>query len=225
MKINNFFFIILLLSLTSLNSCNANGIGNTPQGDQEMASLPTDIDGLEIATFAGGCFWCTEAVFERVKGVKYVISGYSGGVEKNPTYKEVSYGKTTHAEAIQIYYDPKIVSFDQLLEVFFLAAHDPTQVDRQGPDRGKQYRSIAFYRNQKEKSAIGNEIKKLNDSNKFADPIATEVVKFEKFYPAEKYHQDYYPDNMGNPYIQNVSKPKVVKFEENFQTLLKEEYK
>ncbi len=196
-----------------------------PQGDEEMASLPTNTDGLEIATLAGGCFWCTEAVFERVKGVKYVISGYSGGEEKNPTYKEVSYGKTNHAEAIQIYYDPKVVSFDQLLEVFFLGAHDPTQVDRQGPDRGKQYRSIAFYRNQKEKSAIEKEIKKLNASDKFVDPIATEVIKFEKFYPAEKYHQDYYPANMNNPYIQNVPKPKVEKFEKNFQSLLKDKYK
>jgi len=190
-----------------------------------MASLPTDTEGLEIATFAGGCFWCTEAVFERVKGVKYVISGYSGGKEKNPTYKEVSYGKTSHAEAIQIYYNPDVVSFDQLLEVFFLGAHDPTQVDRQGPDVGKQYRSIAFYRNMQEKEAIEKEIRKLNESGKFSKPIATETVKFEKFYPAEKYHQDYYPDNMGNPYVQNVSKPKVEKFEKNFPSILKEEYK
>jgi len=209
----------------SLFSCNVIGNNPTPQGDEEMATLPTDTEGLEIATFAGGCFWCTEAVFERVKGVEYVISGYSGGAEKNPTYKEVSYGKTTHAESIQVYYDPDVVSYEKLLEVFFLGAHDPTQVDRQGPDRGKQYRSVAFYRNTKEKAAIEAEIKKINASDKFSDPVATEVVKFEKFYPAEKYHQDYYPDNMGNPYVQNVSKPKVEKFEKNFKSLLKDEFK
>jgi peptide-methionine (S)-S-oxide reductase len=225
MKNNNFFLLALLFIASSFYSCNLIGNGPTPQGDDEMASLPTDTEGLETATFAGGCFWCTEAVFERVKGVKYVISGYSGGYEKNPTYKEVSYGKTTHAESIQVYYDPEVVSFDQLLEVFFLGAHDPTQVDRQGPDKGKQYRSIAFYRNQEEKTAIDEEIKKLNSSGKFSDPIATEVMKFEKFYPAEKYHQDYYPDNMGNPYVQNVSRPKVEKFEKNFSSILKDEYK
>lgn len=225
MRINSFFLLALVWIATSFYACDLIGNNSSPQGDEEMASLPTDTEGMEIATFAGGCFWCTEAVFERVKGVKYVISGYSGGDEKNPTYKEVSYGMTSHAEAIQIYYDPKVVSYNTLLEVFFLGAHDPTQVDRQGPDRGKQYRSVAFYRNQKEKSAIESEIKKINNSDKFSDPIATEVVPFEKFYPAEKYHQDYYPDNMDNPYVQNVSKPKVVKFEKNFGQLLKEEYK
>ena len=225
MKINKLFTILLLFITTGFYSCNLIGSHSLPQGDEEMASLPTDTEGLKIATFAGGCFWCTEAVFERVKGVKYVISGYSGGAEKNPTYKEVSYGKTSHAESIQIYYNPDVVSYDKLLEVFFLGAHDPTQIDRQGPDRGKQYRSIAFYRNTKEKAAIEAEIEKINASGKFSDPVATEVVKFDKFYPAEKYHQDYYPDNMQNPYVQNVSKPKVEKFEKNFKSLLKDEFK
>jgi len=220
MKINNVLTALLMLLSATFYSCELIGSFNTPQGD-EMASLPTDTEGLEIATFAGGCFWCTEAVFERVKGVKYVISGYSGGTDKNPTYKQVSYGKTTHAESIQIYYNPQEVSFEKLLDVFFLGAHDPTQVDRQGPDVGKQYRSIAFYRNAEEKKAIESEIKKLNAFEKFSKPIATEVKKFEKFYPAEKYHQDYYPNNMGNPYIQSVAKPKVEKFEKKFTELLK----
>lgn len=225
MKTNNILSLALVFIAATFYSCNLIGSGYPPQGDEEMASLPSDTEGLEIATLAGGCFWCTEAVFERVEGVKYVISGYSGGKEKNPTYKEVSYGKTTHAESIQIYYDPEVVSFEKLLEVFFLGAHDPTQVDRQGPDRGSQYRSIAFYRTQEEKAAIEAEINKLNKSGKFSDPIATEVVRFEEFYPAEKYHQDYYPANMGNPYVQNVSRPKVEKFEEKFPSLLKEEFK
>ena len=225
MKIQKLFSAFLILISLSFYSCDLIGNSPNPQGDEEMASLPKDVDGLDIATFAGGCFWCTEAVFERVKGVKYVISGYSGGTEPNPTYKEVSYGKTSHAESIQIYYDPKVVTYNELLEVFFLGAHDPTQVDGQGPDHGKQYRSIAFYRDNEEKQAIDAEIKKINASGKYSKPIATQVVKFDAFYPAEKYHQDYYPSHMDNPYVQNVSKPKVEKFEAHFKSLLKEKYK
>ena len=191
--------------------------------DESFAKLPKNEEGLSIATFAGGCFWCTEAVFERVKGVKYVISGYSGGERANPTYREVSYGKTTHAEAIQIYYDEEVVSFETLLDVFFLGAHDPTQVNRQGPDRGPQYRSVAFYRNPEEKKAIQSKIEEFEKSE-FDEPIATQVTRFEVYYPAEKYHQDYYPANQSNPYVQNVSKPKVVKFEKRFKDLLKAEY-
>ncbi|HKL02660.1 MAG TPA: peptide-methionine (S)-S-oxide reductase MsrA, partial [Cryomorphaceae bacterium] len=172
----------------------------------------------------GGCFWCTEAVFERIIGVKYVISGYAGGDEPNPTYKEVSYGQTTHAEAIQIYFDPNKVSYKKLLEVFFRAAHDPTQVNRQGPDRGPQYRSVAFYRSAEEKAQIENEIREV-EKTLYDDSVATQVVPFEKFYPAEKYHQDYYPANQDNRYIQTVSKPKVVKFEKMFPELLKPRYK
>ena len=193
------------------------------ENDKSFAELPEKTEGLEVATLAGGCFWCTEAVFERVRGVKYVVSGYSGGQEKNPTYEEVSRGQTAHAEAIQIYYDPDQVSFEKLLEVFFLGAHDPTQVNRQGPDIGPQYRSIAFFRNEAEKEAIQDKIKQYEKSE-FSAPIATQVAPFEEFYPAEKYHQDYYPANQDNPYVQKVSKPKVEKFEKNFQGILKKEY-
>jgi peptide-methionine (S)-S-oxide reductase len=215
--------IFLFLSLVFSVGCLSSEVDTS--GDQnEMAELPTDTEGLDVATFAGGCFWCTEAVYERIEGVKYVISGYSGGQEKNPTYKEVSYGKTTHAEAIQIYYDPKVVTYETLVTVFFKGAHDPTQVDRQGPDRGRQYRSVAFYRNSKEKEIIEKEISKIEESGYYSEPIATEVVPFEVFYPAEKYHQDYYPDNMSNPYVRNVSKPKVEAFEAKFPELLKKEY-
>lgn len=206
-----------------LMSCNA----STPNsiGDQdEFAKLPKNTEGLSIATFAGGCFWCTEAVFERVNGVKHVISGYSGGAEKFPTYRTVSAGATSHAEAIQIYYDPNIVSFNTLLDVFFKAAHDPTQLNRQGPDVGKQYRSVAFYRNSEEKEQIEKEIAEL-EKNYFEKDIVTQIMSFEKFYPAEKYHQDYYESNLDNSYVYNVSRPKVVKFEKNFSDLLKPEYK
>ncbi|MCH2215588.1 MAG: peptide-methionine (S)-S-oxide reductase MsrA [Flavobacteriales bacterium] len=191
--------------------------------DESFAKLPKNQEGLSIATFAGGCFWCTEAVFERVKGVKYVISGYSGGEIENPTYREVSSGKTTHAEAIQVYYDQEVVSYDILLDVFFLGAHDPTQVNRQGPDRGPQYRSVAFYRSLAEKKAIQSKIEELEEIE-FTEPIATQVSSFSVFYPAEKYHQDYYPAHQNNPYVQNVSKPKIIKFEKKFRELLKADY-
>jgi len=211
-----FFFILTFSFLASCGTAQY-------EKDQSFAELPENKENLSIATFAGGCFWCTEAVFERVEGVKYVISGYSGGERVNPTYSEVSAGRTTHAEAIQIYYDADVVSFETLLDVFFLGAHDPTQVNRQGPDRGPQYRSVAFYRNAKEKEAIQSRIEKF-ESSEFDEPIATQVAEFEVFYPAEKYHQDYYPDNQGNGYIQQVSKPKVQKFEKTFPQLLKDEY-
>lgn len=194
------------------------------ENDKSFAELPENTEGLEVATFAGGCFWCTEAVFERVQGVKHVVSGYSGGEEQNPTYDQVSRGKTTHAEAIQVYYNPETVSFDKLLEVFFLGAHDPTQVNRQGPDIGPQYRSIAFFRDEEEKKAIREKIDEY-EKEKFSEPIATQVAPFDAFYPAEKYHQDYYPANQDNPYVQKVSKPKVEKFEKKFPGLLKKEYR
>lgn len=210
---------LILFTFVFLAAC------GTAQYDQDksFAELPDNKEGLAIATFAGGCFWCTEAVFERVDGVEYVISGYSGGDQKNPTYEDVSRGKTTHAEAIQIYYNPETVSFETLLDVFFLGAHDPTEVNRQGPDVGPQYRSIAFYRTIEEKKAIHEKIEALEKSE-FSEPIATQVIPFEVFYPAEKYHQDYYPANQGNPYVRNVSRPKVEKFEKNFGAVLKEDY-
>jgi peptide-methionine (S)-S-oxide reductase len=211
---------LFFLSFSFLVSCSTAQY----EKDESFAKLPENTESLSIATFAGGCFWCTEAVFERVEGVKYVISGYSGGERANPTYREVSAGRTTHAEAIQVYYNADVVSFETLLEVFFLGAHDPTQVNRQGPDRGPQYRSVAFYRNNEEKEAIQSEIKDL-ESSKFEEPIATQVVKFEVFYPAEIYHQDYYPANQSSGYVQQVSKPKVEKFEKIFPQLLKAEYK
>ncbi len=218
--------LILVLSACDATSQNSNGTPSKSAKRQEVpfAQLPgtDETKGLEVATFAGGCFWCTEAVFERVKGVKYVISGYAGGEEPNPTYEEVSRGKTHHAESIQVYYDPNNVNYATLLDVFFGGAHDPTQVDRQGPDVGKQYRSIAFYRNDAEKTAIENKITEWSD--KYGKPLATEVEPFKIFYPAEEYHQDYYPSHGDNPYVQTVSKPKVEKFEKNFPDLLKKEY-
>lgn len=176
---------------------------------------------LDTATFAGGCFWCTEAVFERVKGVKAVVSGYSGGDETNPTYEQVSAGLTSHAEAIQIYYDPEVITYPKLVEVFF-GTHDPTQLNRQGPDVGKQYRSAVFYQNNEQKVQAEEYMKKLEESGEYKKPIVTQLVPYEKFWVAEDYHQDYYELNPGNPYIQSVAKPKVKKFTKHYPELLKD---
>ncbi len=171
-----------------------------------------------VATFAGGCFWCTEAAFERIRGVKDVISGYSGGQEKYPTYEEVGSAATGHTESIQIYFDPKEVSFDTLLAVFFVA-HDPTQVDRQGPDVGPQYRSAIFYHNEEQKTKAAAFFKQ--QAPRFDKPVATELTPFSEFWVAEGYHQDYYVHHPENPYVQRVSRPKVEKVEKRFKALLK----
>lgn len=181
-------------------------------------------DQYAVATFAGGCFWCTEAAFERIRGVVDVISGYSGGTEDYPSYEQVGAGRTSHAESIQIYYDSSVVSFETLLDVFFVA-HDPTQLNRQGPDVGKQYRSAIFYHNETQKQTAKTAMKKLGDSGKFDDPIVTELAPFKEFWTAEGYHQDYYPNHPENPYVQRVSKPKVEKVEKAFKAILKEAYK
>jgi peptide-methionine (S)-S-oxide reductase len=163
-----------------------------------------------------------EAIFESVKGVKEVYSGYSGGTEKNPTYEEVSYGRTHHAEAVEVFYDPKVISFTQLVQVFF-GSHDPTSLNRQGPDRGAQYRSIAFYKNEREKKIIEDYMAKLEAENVYGRPIVTEVKKFDVFYKAEDYHQDYERLHPNNSYIRNVSIPRLNRFKQNFKSFLKED--
>lgn len=174
----------------------------------------------EVATFAGGCFWCTEASFECIEGVKDVISGYSGGNEQRPTYYEVGGGKTGHAEAIQIYYNPEEISFTKLLEIFFVA-HDPTQVNRQGPDVGEEYRSAIYYHNEQQKKEVETFFK--SQAKKFTKAIATEVAAYKEFWVAEDYHQDYYWLHPENSYVQNVSVPKVMKVQKKFGDLLKED--
>lgn len=190
---------------------------------QEVEKLsPQQLSKYETAYFASGCFWCVEAIFESVKGVKEAVSGYSGGKEDNPTYEMIGYGKTTHAEAVEVYYDPKEISFTALVQVFF-GSHDPTTLNRQGPDRGPQYRSIAFYKNEEEKNIIESYIQALNDQNVYDDlPITTEVTKFEKFWKAEEYHQDYEKKNPNNSYVRNVSVPRLNRFKQNFGDYLKD---
>ena len=173
----------------------------------------------EQAIFASGCFWCTEEVFERVVGVQAVYSGYIGGSDPNPTYREVSAGITDFAEAVVVYYDPEIVSYDLLLE-FFYASHDPTQINRQGPDVGAQYRSGVFYLDEEQKTKAMTYQEKLDNSGKYDRKIATEITAASTFYLAEAYHQNYYPAHPENPYIQRVSRPKVEKFAKEYAQYL-----
>lgn len=173
---------------------------------------------VETATFAGGCFWCTEAIFKRLKGVKSVISGYSGGRTKNPTYEEVCSGTTGHAETIQIGFDPKIISYEKLLEVFF-KLHDPTTLNRQGNDVGTQYRSAIFYHDEKQKKLaekIKSEMQKI-----YKGKIVTEIVPFSNFYRAEGYHQNYFESNKNAPYCQVVIDPKIQKLYKDFKEITK----
>jgi peptide-methionine (S)-S-oxide reductase len=169
-----------------------------------------------VATFAEGCFWHAEIVFQSLVGVRDAVSGYAGGSTKDPTYESVSSGETGHAETVQVYYDPAVISYETLVAAFF-ASQDPTSLNRQGNDAGTEYRSIAFYRNEKEKQVIQAEINRINASKKYKNKIVTEVVPFSKFYQAEAYHQEYISNNPGNPYVQNVSIPDYLKFKKEFK--------
>ncbi len=169
-----------------------------------------------VATFGEGCFWHTEIVFQSLAGVRDAVSGYAGGVTKSPNYESVCSGSTGHAEVVEVYYDPSVISYETLVQAFF-ASQDPTTLNRQGNDVGSQYRSVAFYRNDKEKQAIEAEIKKLTDSKKFRDKIVTQVMPVAKFYPAESYHQEYISNHPTNPYVQNVSIPDFRKFKSEFK--------
>ena len=175
---------------------------------------------LQIATFANGCFWCTEAVFIRLTGVEKVVSGYTGGFIKNPPYREVCSGRTGHAEGIQIYFDESKISFIDLMEVFF-ATHDPTTLNRQGNDVGTQYRSAIFYNSDEQKVQAEEFIKFLNDKKIFNDPVVTEINKLDVFYDAEDDHQEYYDNNKEASYCQFIINPKIKKLKTHFQDKLK----
>ena len=177
---------------------------------------------LHTATLAGGCFWCLEAVFDDIKGVHSVESGYAGGAIANPSYREVCSGNTGHAEVVQVHFDPNIVSYRDLLNVFF-AIHDPTTMNRQGADVGTQYRSAIFYHDDEQKTVAEELIKSLNDQKIWDKPIVTEVTKLDKFYMAEDYHQEYFARNPYEPYSQAVVAPKVSKFRKHFLELLKKQ--
>ena len=174
----------------------------------------------ETATFGNGCFWCTEAIFKSLKGVETVESGYAGGKVKNPTYREVCSGETGHAEVIQITFDPAVITFRELLEVFW-ETHDPTTLNRQGADVGTQYRSAIFYHSPKQKETADKYKAELNKENVFDKPVVTEITPFDKFYKAENYHQDYYNNNSTQGYCQMVIVPKLEKFRKVFKDKLK----
>ncbi|MFZ5884495.1 MAG: peptide-methionine (S)-S-oxide reductase MsrA [Chloroflexota bacterium] len=177
-------------------------------------------DTLQTATLAGGCFWCLEAVFDEIKGVHSVESGYSGGHTPNPTYRQVCNGDTGHAEVVQVHFDPNVVSYRDLLNVFF-AIHDPTTLNRQGADVGTQYRSAVFYHDEEQKRIAEELIRELNAQKIWDNPIVTEVTKFDKFYMAEDYHQEYFARNPYQPYCMAVVAPKVAKFRKHFLEMLK----
>ena len=211
----------LLLTLIVLVSSSCQSKSKNDKAILKDARVATqDLGKYETAYFASGCFWCVEAIFESVKGAKEVISGYSGGTEKNPTYEEVGRGLTHHAESVEVFYDPKIVSYETLVTVFF-GSMDPTALNYQGPDHGAQYRSIAFYKNDSEKKTIENYISKLKAEKVYDKPIVTQVVKFDHFYKAEDYHQDYEKHHPDNPYVQNISVPRLERFRKKFPELLK----
>lgn len=178
------------------------------------SSTATTTASTELATFGGGCFWCTEAIFERLDGVKSVTSGYAGGTALKPTYHEVCTGTTGHAEVIQIEFDPAKLSYDRLLEVFWLA-HDPTTLNRQGADTGTQYRSIILYHNEAQQTAAKKSM--IRAQANFEQPIVTQIVPFTKLYPAEKYHQDYYRNNPDQSYCQVIISPKLKKLQKELE--------
>ncbi len=180
----------------------------------------TGNEKYEYATFGNGCFWCAEAVFEEVKGVIDVVSGYSGGTVINPSYREVCTGRTGHAEVVQIKYNPEVVSYQELLDIFF-KTHDPTSLNRQGADVGTQYRSVIFYHNEDQKNLALATIRRLDDSHTYSHKIVTQVQPFTNFYMAEDYHQDYYKKNPDYGYCSVVISPKLHKFRQNFSEMLK----
>ncbi|NLL61508.1 MAG: peptide-methionine (S)-S-oxide reductase MsrA [Candidatus Atribacteria bacterium] len=175
--------------------------------------------GTEVATLAGGCFWCLEAVYQRVKGIIRVIPGYSGGEIKNPSYEQVCSDTTGHAEAIQVFFNPELISYCEILEIFW-HIHNPTTLNRQGNDIGSQYRSVIFYHNEQQKKIAENSKKELENSHTLSASIVTEIVPFQEFYEAEEYHHNYLKNYPENSYCQFVVLPKIKKFEKNFQKYL-----
>lgn len=219
---------IILFSFLAiaLMACASKQNKNTTSSAQPMPVVNEKVshDGLSQAVFAGGCFWCTEAVFERAKGVKDVVSGYTAGSKETADYEKVSSGRTEHAEAVIVYFNSKEITYQKLLEIFF-ATHDPTQLNRQGPDVGPQYRSGVFYNSDEQKMQAEQYVAELTASGKYTKPIVTEITKLDAFYEAEDYHQNYYELHPNQGYVYNVTRPKVEKFKKQFKDILKEKYK
>lgn len=217
-----FLFVLLCVAATACSAVESSPklavVAPTPTSGTVIAATPTP-KGEQTAVFAGGCFWGLEAVFEHVKGVSNVESGYTGGAAKTADYESVSTGETGHAESVKITYDASKVSYEQLLKVFFAVAHNPTELNRQGPDTGTQYRSAIFYATNEQKQAAQNFIAKLTADKVYAQPIVTQVVPLENFYPAEDYHQDYLNQHPDQPYIVINDQPKVENLKKQFPDL------
>jgi peptide-methionine (S)-S-oxide reductase len=210
-------YTIMKISILALILCFAYG-SMAQQSDTKKTSAMKN--GFVLATFGSGCFWCTEAVFQRVKGVEKVVSGYMGGRTKNPTYKDVTSGTTGHAEVIQLTYNPSVVTYDELLEIFW-GTHDPTTLNRQGADVGTQYRSVIFFHSEDQKKVAESYKRKLGDSRAFDNAIVTEISPAVEFYVAEDYHQNYFNLNSNVPYCSYVIQPKLEKFKKVFQDKVK----
>jgi peptide-methionine (S)-S-oxide reductase len=206
-------FLIAIISLSFITSCVQS------QGQKTNIPLGSKTKGAAneaVATFAEGCFWHAEIVFQSLVGVRDAVSGYAGGTDTKPDYEKVSTGNTGHAETVQVYYDPSKITYETLIKALF-ASMDPTQLNRQGNDAGTEYRSIAFYRTEEEKKIIEKKIKRLTDSKTYKSKIVTEVKPFVIFYPAEDYHQEFIYHNPGNSYVANVSIPEFLKFKSEFR--------
>jgi len=210
--------VLIGFRLSSASSRNTDVPLNAPTLGAELAASPTE----DTAVFAGGCFWGVEAVFDHVKGVKRAISGYAGGQLANPSYEQVSTGTTGHAESVEVIYDPSQVSYGKLLQIFFSVAHDPTQLNRQGPDHGTQYRSAIFYKNAQQQQVAESYIKQLTAAKTFSRPIVTEVAKLPAFYEAEEYHQNYLEQHPNQLYIVINDKPKVAALKKQFADIYRD---
>ncbi len=217
-----FVFYLMLGAMFSVEACDGASKEKSTSFSEDSAVEglnASQLEKMDTATLAGGCFWCVEAAFEQINGVYEVVSGYSGGNEKNPTYSEVSRGATGHAEAVQVYYDPEKLSYQKILEIFFVA-HDPTQLNRQGPDVGKQYRSAIYYHDEKQRKTAESLISSMTEEKVFSKEIVSQLEPLDKFWVAEEYHQDYAERNPQDGYIQGVSLPKVKKVKKAFPDLI-----
>jgi peptide-methionine (S)-S-oxide reductase len=221
---NHTYLISALLIIASLSSCGQAASQqdvNTIAANFSKDPVPKDLSKYSQATFAAGCFWHEETLFESIKGVVNGVSGYAGGKTQSPTYEDVETGATGHAETVNIYYDSSKITYPALLKIYFEAQEDPTQVNGQGPDEGTQYRSVVFYRNEKEKALAEQYIQELNKSGKYKAPVAAQVVPFTVFWPAEDYHQHYIDHNTDNPYVRNVSIRGISRFQAQHPEMIK----
>jgi peptide-methionine (S)-S-oxide reductase len=217
-----FVFYLLVGAMFSVEACDGTSEEGNPSFSEDNPIRNLDasqLKNLDTATLAGGCFWCVEAAFEQINGVYEVVSGYSGGTQSNPTYSQVSRGATNHAEAVQVYYNAEKLSYNKILEIFF-TAHDPTQLNRQGPDVGKQYRSAIYYHNEQQRKLAEAMIASMNSEEVFSKDIVTQLEPLNEFWIAEEYHQDYAERNPQDRYIQSVSIPKVNKVKKAFPDLI-----